>query len=142
MKVQIRSNAFETNSSSSHSLVLAGGGTLLEQPFSDAIVESGVLTVSAGEYAGGGEVLNSPYEKLCYLYTSIQYGSPDRYTLLQKAVKEHTGLELVGTGHGEDNGYIDHQSTDVPDIVWNFGIDGIKQFLFNKNSKAFIEYNG
>ena len=133
-KIQIREGAFETNSSSAHSLVLAASGSLMPQPFSDAETAQGFVEVSQSEYGWDIETYTSVHDKLSYLYTSTNYGGCgiNRVELIKEAVKEHTGLDVV---FSSSEGYIDHQSVDVPDAVWVGGKESVKQFLFNPYSK-------
>ena len=64
--LQIRKNVFETNSSSTHSLVMSNKdrGYNYNLP-----VEDGVLTIPFGEFGWGPELLVEPIEKLSYLIT-------------------------------------------------------------------------
>lgn len=64
--LQIRKNVFETNSSSTHSLVISNK----ERSYNYNLpVESGVLTIPFGEFGWGPELLVEPIEKLSYLVT-------------------------------------------------------------------------
>lgn len=146
MKTQTRRRAFETNSSSTHSLVIAEGDYLLEQPFSDSIMDQGVVTVEGGEFGWCEETFTSVYDKLSYLYTDAMLNADDgsepdpkqnkKLRMIVDAVKDHTGC-LVGFGKAGgywDYGYIDHQSVGLCDDVWSLGVNGVKQFLFNPDS--------
>lgn len=64
---QIRKSIFETNSSSSHSLVMSkkDRGYNYDLP----VDERGKLTIRFGEFGWGPEVLYTPYEKLRYWMT-------------------------------------------------------------------------
>ncbi len=144
MKKQIRGNVFETNSSSSHSLVLCETGELLQQPFSDTITKQGVVTVTGGEFGWNVETFTDVHDKLSYLYTDAMINSDDdpdpehnyKLKVLSNAVKEHTGC-LLGFSRSSgywDFGYIDHQSVGICEKVWDGGVEGVKQFLFNPAS--------
>jgi hypothetical protein len=64
--IQIRKNVFETNSSSTHSLVISNK----ERTYNYSLpVEAGVLTIPFGEFGWGPELLVEPIEKLSYLVT-------------------------------------------------------------------------
>lgn len=64
--IQIRKNVFETNSSSTHSLVISNK----ERAYNYNLpVEGGVLTIPFGEFGWGPELLVEPIEKLSYLIT-------------------------------------------------------------------------
>ena len=64
--LQIRKNVFETNSSSTHSLVVSNKdrGYNYNLP-----VEAGVLTIPFGEFGWGPDILSTPIEKLSYVLT-------------------------------------------------------------------------
>ena len=64
--LQIRKNVFETNSSSTHSLVISKK----ERSYDYTLpVDTGVLTIPFGEFGWGPELLLEPIEKLSYLVT-------------------------------------------------------------------------
>lgn len=64
--LQIRKNVFETNSSSTHSLVISNK----ERSYDYTLpVEDGVLTIPFGEFGWGPDILSTPIEKLSYLIT-------------------------------------------------------------------------
>jgi len=146
MKKQIRPKVFETNSSSSHSLVIADTGDLMPIPFSESIMENGIVTIYSGEYGWEIERYNSVYDKMSYLYTDAMLYSdatdtPDpesnnKLRMLIEAIKEHTGcdVEFERSGGYWPYGYIDHQSVGLCSDVWSRGIEGVKQFVFNPNS--------
>lgn len=146
MKKVIRPNVFETNSSSTHSLVLSEAGNLLEQPFSDVITKQGVVTVEGGEFGWDIETFTNVHDKLSYLYTDAMLSASeksepdpetnDKLRMLVDAVKEHTGL-VLGFSHNSgywEFGYIDHQSVGLCADVWSKGVEGVKQFLFDPSS--------
>ncbi len=64
--LQIRKNVFETNSSSSHSLVISNKERAYDY---NLPVEGGVLTIPFGEFGWGPDILSTPIEKLSYLIT-------------------------------------------------------------------------
>lgn len=64
--IQVRKNVFETNSSSTHSLVISNK----ERAYNYSLpIERGVLTIPFGEFGWGPELLVEPIEKLSYLIT-------------------------------------------------------------------------
>ena len=134
---QIRKSVFETNSSSTHSLVVDEHSSLLEQPFSEAETQQGYITVCSGEFGWDNDVFYDPGVKLSYLYTDICSSGNDIRRLecmdiLKEAVKQHTGLDVVFDT--SDCGYIDHQSAGLCDDVWTKGIDGVIDFVFRTGS--------
>ena len=66
---QIRQGVFETNSSSSHSLVIVQDGDFIESPFSEDVLQEGVYHVGSDDYGWGMEIYSSFDEKLTYLAT-------------------------------------------------------------------------
>ena len=144
---QIRANVFETNSSSSHSLVISEEGLLDLCPFSRHVMESGIIHIESSEYGWEVEYYNDVYSKLSYLFTDAMRGernsvdfkeySNEKLDLIKQAVKEHTGLECEF--RTEDDvyypyGYIDHQSVGLCEDVWDKGVEGVIQFVFNPGS--------
>jgi len=146
MTKHIRAGVFETNSSSTHSLVLADTDNLMSAPFNSTIMESGVVNIYTGEYGWEIETFTSPEDKLSYLYTDAMfyasdtdYPDPDKNEKLQMivdAVKEHTGCDVTFALVKDyyPFGYIDHQSIGLCDEVWERGIEGVKRFVFNPDS--------
>ena len=143
---KVRANVFETNSSSSHSLVVGDGTSLMDSPFRKAIVDRGFINVAPGEYGWEQDSYGDPMSKLSYLYTdAAQYEDKefdpnsdenDKLDMIRKAVKRHTGLNVV---FEKDDGwypfgYIDHQSVGLCDDVWNEGVEGVIKFVFDPNS--------
>lgn len=64
--IKIRKNVFETNSSSTHSLVISNKERSYDY---NLPVENGVLTIRFGEFGWGPEILVDPIDKLSYLIT-------------------------------------------------------------------------
>lgn len=65
--IQIRKNVFETNSSSTHSLVISKKERSYD--YSLPVDDDGTLTITFGEFGWGPELLITPIEKLSYLVT-------------------------------------------------------------------------
>ena len=136
MKKLIRENVFETNSSSCHSISLGkdtGKQFLLDTLYPD---QHGVINLSGGEFGWEWAKYNDVQTKASYAATATLYGlDPD---LLVDVIKEHTGADAVFIRVSDEYetdgyGYIDHES------VGNCPRDkeGLKDFLFNKNSWLF-----
>lgn len=137
MKV-IRKGVFETNSSSSHSLVVSEQGGF--EPFNIPTNSKGQVACLFGEYGWGGPTLYSQRDKLTYLTTYVASAECPRYLsnnddpvkefrrtkgykLIDKFLQKYSNgfnlqalkkeLKLI---KGEDGysvefpGYIDHQS--------------------------------
>ncbi len=160
---QIRNKAFETNSSSTHCLVLTGESG---DHFNSFIPDK----ISFGEFGWGYETLSSARDKLSYIVTLIQYvdknvnsltppswNDPNRELLkveysenkmasienskyliwLKEMVLEKTGksfdIEKLD-GNYYDFGYIDHQSLS-PHIFYKYGKD-----IFSMEEKDFKDF--
>jgi hypothetical protein len=131
----IRSQIFETNSSSSHSITIADSGGLLDTIYPD---ENGVITLTGGEWSWEVEDYNDAQTKANYCAVDISYQfSEERCDLsledlLIEVIKEHTGAKEVRIKIDEDS-YIDHQSvgTSLDAFVDK---ETLKTFLFNPES--------
>lgn len=148
MKQQIRFGAFETNSSSTHSLTM-GNGTLVAQPFDKKILRAGVVTAHPGDYGWEYYRYFTAREKLDYLvsqllgngrqvsegedraavFAALAEASP-RLQMLAKVVKDYTGCTLeIGPGTPS----IDHDSVGVGYEAYESEA-ALKQFLFDETA--------
>lgn len=146
MTKQTRGKVFETNSSSTHSLVLARTDNIMPVPFNTETMERGIVNVYSGEYGWDIETYTSTLDKLSYLYTDAMGNSCDTDTpdpknnnklkTIVDAVKEHTGCDVNFLVESDfyPFGYIDHQSYGECDEVWADGVKGVIQFAFNPDS--------
>jgi|688.fasta_scaffold102098_6 hypothetical protein len=147
MKTKIRRSVFETNSSSMHSLSMIGSDRLSQFNYGNGKI----VTVKSDEYGWSGDDLTTPLDKLSYIVTMIQYKDNEikessYFKWLQEMFKDYTGCELIyepcnkGDEYYED-GYIDHQSTDILDDVWSDDRDTFKSNMRDIvfNDKYFIE---
>lgn len=161
---QIRYSSFETNSSSTHSLVLTSS---LLNSRKNLIFEN----IGFGEYGWGYDELKSPEDKISYLLTLIQYEDENIKSIplpawddpkREELEKEYSDakleailsskyfawindvvfdvceekIELKRSVGYYDFGYIDHQSLE-PNIFYKSGND---IFEMNEESfKAFIK---
>src|SRR4051812_42272587 len=119
MKV-IRHEAFETNSSSCHSISIASSGGLLDSlPVAD-----GRVSVNGGEFGWEPDTFRDAETKASYAYTyaSTTVGEGEEreahLRMLREVILEQTGADSVVFGaeapsRWHDSGYIDHQSADV-----------------------------
>lgn len=127
--IQIRKNVFETNSSSSHSLVVSkkkrGYDYILP------INENGVLIIPFGEFGWGPNILDTPFQKLCYLVTD-RHGITDEIKQLIKSKCPYVKDIQVSAEYG--SGYIDHQSVGTTN-----GVDDVEQLIFNKGILILID---
>ena len=144
MKVNIRRNVFETNSSSTHSIVIRGNDSYCNDLCCDEF-----LNVCLKEFDGGPDVLFSFYDKLCYVLVSIQYfeswcNSLDdlegtaEFTWLHDLFMEKRGVDLKieENSRGISGlGYIDHESCYLLKDLWSDNEEVFKtnmeEFIFN-----------
>ena len=129
MKKLIRNRAWETNSSSSHSVSVAGEDKqfVLDPLYPD---QNGIIYVNGGEYGWEWAKYNDAETKLSYAF---QDGVDTE--LLKEAVMKQTGALDVRFGN-RDDGYIDHDSYGTAAGVCH-DVDSIINFVFNKNSWLF-----
>ena len=156
IKQKIRLNLPETNSSSSHSLVIGYNNSYLKSRM-DALKElepylndNGILTVNSAEFGWECGKSNNIYEKLQYLmaisYSYHGCGWEDEsindrakvqklLAKVEKIVKDYTGI--IGVKFETEGSSVDHQSLDLyNDIVES--TRSIKNFLFSSQSWVFL----
>ena len=119
---QIRKGAFETNSSSMHSLVIENDKSIGELEKSDLrLNRKGEIEVQLGEYGCFLAFLKTQQEKLNYLVTLIagsktiisreDLEDDPEFEYLKKQVLKYTNAANITVyGFEEGNYYIDHQS--------------------------------
>lgn len=156
IKQRIRLNLPETNSSSSHSLVIGYNNSYLKtrldvlRELEPYLNDNGVLTVNSSEFGWEVGKFNSVYEKLQYLaaisysYYGCGWDEENKYdklklqkllTKVEKIVKDYTGI--VGVKFETEGSSVDHQSVDLyTDIVESSR--SIKNFLFSSQSWVFL----
>ena len=155
IKRKIRLNLPETNSSSSHSLVIGYDNHLKSREdvlreLESHIDDSGILRVACAEFGWEDGKSNAVYEKLQYLMAiSCSYhgcGCEDEefrdkvkvqklLGIVERIVKEYTGLrevkfEMEGSG-------VDHQSVCLYGEIMESNTS-IRQFLFSNQSWIFL----
>lgn len=160
--INIRHSVFETNSSSSHSLVFSkkNRGYNYDLP----VDENGVLTIPFGEFGWGPDLLKTPIQKLSYLITDnggYHYDDNDRpwdslveevlandhIQKILEMVKAHCPAikEIVFEPASSyyPRGYIDHDSVgtsrdaDPEELIFN---NDILIVIDNDNSCRFGKY--
>ena len=142
----IRNKAFETNSSSCHSITIVGGKYI-----NDCVSlknENGELHIHAGEFGWEQEIYHDFNTKASYLVTDIMSAlgeDSDRGRLLKKAISDITSIPVdkikfvpLSEKHWNkpneaDWGYIDHQSIGVADDAFA-SEQTLKDYLFNHAS--------
>lgn len=115
MSTVIRHSVFETNSSSSHSISIAGG----EYKPDRLLVEDGVCRVYPGEFGWEVEDYYDAATKASYCVTYIMNCTCDdqrdeEQEMLRRVIAQNTGADEVQFVKSCDEfwpwGYIDHQS--------------------------------
>jgi len=133
-----RTNVFETNSSSSHSISIASSGTLdtLEMD------ENATITLNGGQFGWG-------YDEYCDALTKANYCAVDCHKdsrmeqMLIDVIMEHTGcrevvLNIETDWNSGNWSYIDHQSQGTSHEAF-CDKETLKQFIFNPNSWLIID---
>ena len=97
--LQVRKNVFETNSSSTHSLVISKKDR--DYDYCLPIEDDGTLVVTFGEFGWGPEVLAQPIEKLTYLVTDrcnlygLSEEDPHEGEELQEFIKSDEAIQEI-----------------------------------------------
>ena len=132
---QIRSNVFETNSSSSHSICVAWD----KEGIIDTIApdKDGVIVLSGGTFGRETEIYYDAITKANYCAVDY-HDDPTMLQMLIEVIKEHTGasevrLHITTDYRSANFSYIDHQSQGTCN---NFLDDkeSLKSFIFNPAS--------
>lgn len=150
---QIRENVFETNSSSSHSIVVARApkSPAIENvgPNGYASYENGVLRLNEDNNFGWGwEVLTDWLDKFAYAVADLQYRERVLEDLLEK-VKDRLGCSYIiiprrilwndPSKTEPDYGYVDHQSCGtLLDFLEETGVD-ILDFIFDERYAVILD---
>jgi hypothetical protein len=132
IKRLIREKVFETNSSSCHSISLGkdtGKQFLLDTIYPD---QNGIITLTGGEFGWEWFKENDAFEKANYAAVASMYNDSFRETLIQ-VIKDQTGCEEVIFNVIGETSYINHNSVGTCPTDY----DGLKDFIFNKNSWLF-----
>lgn len=150
--IQIRQSIFETNSSSSHSIVVRKRSTLLDlstdgNHYSDfASFEDGVLSLRGGNHFGWGwDVLTNWLDRFAYAMASL---GEDKQSEILDGMKERLKCEIEITecvpwwGDGSsrpDYGDVDHQSCGLlGSFLLETGID-VMDFIFDDKYVVIID---
>ncbi len=139
----VRHQAFETNSSSSHSISIASGNFVV-----DAIHlnDDGLVEICAGEFGWGVENYFDAATKASYCLTYLKQSRglnvDHRFEMLREVVLKETGAKdivyvPVGDSVISEWGYIDHQSNEVCQEAFE-SAETLRQFIFNPESRLHI----
>lgn len=144
MITKIRNGVFETNSSSTHSIVINSGEYQIPKDTN--------IDILTGEFGWEIEYYSGFYDKASYALTyAINCGSSNtNLELLNQVLTEHISSESIITynghsyeelikyiessdGYNYDMGYIDHQSLDEASEIFE-NSETLSDFLFSSNS--------
>lgn len=137
----VRQSAFETNSSSCHSLIIKGGDYAPSYP--PLYVENGVCKIFPGSFGWGPELFKDSPTKAAYCLTWARNYSPtkkEHLDMLKWVIEEETKAKVhfqTGTGYWE-NGFIDHQSADRCKEAFA-SKKTLRDFIFNNESFLVID---
>lgn len=168
MKEVIRSSAFETNSSSSHSMVIVGGNFVKETL---SVNSHGEVDIYGGEFGWGVEEHSDAGTKAAYCLSYLMMnqdvekiesksfkssdenwknfqwdfftGNEKDLALLVESIHEATGCDVrfVKESGWDGFGYIDHQSDYVGKEAFE-SKENLIAFIFNKKSTLCINGDG
>ena len=127
---KIRRGVFETNSSSSHSISL-GRATKKTQWDTLPVDKERVCTIHEGDFGWDTEEFTNPATKASYCFTYAK-GDPELMLMLGEVIKEQLGDD-IDVEFIDADGYIDHQSLDVAEEVFE-SKDTLKRFIFHPDS--------
>lgn len=131
--MNIRRGVFETNSSSSHVVVIDRGATDFE-PVWLCDSEDQTIVIEQGDYGWGIEVLRDWRERASYALTHAA-NNPAQADMLRRVIGDFTGRKVR---FGAYAGYIDHQSAGRADEAFE-SETVLKQFLFGDRSLVVID---
>lgn len=137
--MKIRKSAFETNSSSSHSFTLDPDWKLIPADrVAKRSISNGRLEVDCSiEFGWGYDTYTGFNAKAAYL----RLGCVDKSLELEKLeniIKSYLGIEEISWVH-TDQGYIDHQSAELPYRILSMSDEDIRNFLFSNSSELEID---
>lgn len=135
----IRQDAFETNSSSTHSITINSNTILYDSITPD---EDGNIVLYGGQFGWDFEKFNDPLSKANYC--AIDCGDySEKKEMLIRVIKKHTGAKDVIFKFVTDYSietpnysYIDHQSCGTSNDAFSDD-DYLKNFIFNVKSTLF-----
>lgn len=136
----IRNQAFESNSSSTHSLSISSASGVYDSWTPD---EEGKIYLTGGEFGWGYESYFDPQSKANYCAVD-SWHNQEKLEMLIRVLKEHTGATEVVLDFSCDDykdknySYIDHQSAGTSDTAFESEKD-LKDFIFNPRSELVID---
>lgn len=135
--MKVRKGIFETNSSSSHSIVFSDEDVIL-----DSLEHNGRVVLERSDFGWEEETHYDAFTKSSYAFTYISnltdYKKRERAASMLRSVikRRHPDADIV---FDEDSqGYIDHQSADVCAAAFE-SMDKLYNFIFNQKTKLEID---
>lgn len=131
----IRKNAFETNSSSSHSLTIDASFNPIDTIIPD---ENGIITFDGNyEFGWDQDDFYGSYMKIIYCLIDLgahqsSHRDEDGIKMLLDVIKEHTGAKEIII-EIDSGSYIDHQSCGVTNELFE-SKEKLVNFIFNPDS--------
>jgi len=142
MTINIRQSVFETNSSSSHSIIISDKTDGIYDTIDCICDSSDVMVFEGGEFGREWSRSNDPEIKISYCATDNK-DNPERLAMLAKVIAEHVGCKevefrLTDTEDTEFSRYyyVDHQSANTSSAAFE-SESILKNFLFNPESWIF-----
>ena len=139
--INIRHGVFETNSSSSHSIVVndSNSENVLDTIWQD---EYGVITLTGGQFGWGYDHYNDALTKANYVAIDT-YNDPEKQNMLIEVIKEHTGckeviIDISLDWSSNNTSYIDHQSQGLS-YDYLYSKNELKDFIFDSNYVLIID---
>lgn len=134
----IRQNAFETNSSSTHSITINDKSGVFESISPDY---DGVIRLTGGEFGWGWSKHDDAVTKANYCAV-VALDDEFKTQLLIDTIKNHTGaksVEIICSSDWDDDNrsYIDHQSHGRAELAFS-NEDTLKNFIFDRKSVLFL----
>lgn len=125
--MQTRKKCFETNSSSSHSIVIDEGTDYIIPEILEEQIE-----IAGGEFGWEYYELRDWRSKASYAYTYAKnYGVDEDLENLKKVIEDYTQKKVHF--QSDENNYIDHQSVDRAAEIF-IDIETIKKTIFGRNT--------
>lgn len=146
---KVRLSAFETNSSSTHSITIAFGDYAADS----LTVEDGVCSIYTGEFGWGVDVFRDAQTKAAYCLTWLMnecgHRKDEFVDLFREVIMDNTGAKEVQfvPEYTEKTktewdwhqwGYIDHQSSDVCLEAFR-DREHLERFIFHPKSTLVID---
>lgn len=145
--IQIRKGVFETNSSSSHSIVVMKEPYTTDETLPDwRLRNEGIVHFPSYDlsFGWGKDILSNPYGRLCYAIAS--YSDDDDKIdeiceLCRKNVKGFNGFRFdhAEYGDGIDRGYVDHLSYGLLQQTLDECGVSLEEFIFNNRYIVIID---